>query len=117
MIKVRRPARTMLQLLNTREKVFRPQWEFFFPENVPSPACSLCAGERRRDFVFSASFGVRRQSEEATALWIARSTTFDLSKAASRYACRRTPNFVSLGADNRDRVVLWSAQSRPLFDN
>src|SRR5882672_10563338 len=42
--KARRPARTLLQLLNAREKVFRPQG-FSFPEKIPSPACRLCVAE------------------------------------------------------------------------
>ena len=46
MIKVRRPARTLLQLMNAREKVFRPQWEFFFPEKVPSLSLSLFAWQK-----------------------------------------------------------------------
>ena len=36
----------MLQLLNAREKVFRPQGIFLFPEKVPSPACRRSRGRR-----------------------------------------------------------------------
>jgi len=34
-----------LQLSNVREKVFRPQWEFF-SEKIPSPACQLSRGRK-----------------------------------------------------------------------
>jgi hypothetical protein len=50
MIKVRRPARTILQLLNAREKVFRPQGIFLFPEKVPSPACRFRVAEEVAGF-------------------------------------------------------------------
>ena len=49
--KARRPAQTPLQLLNAREKVFRPQG-FLFSEKIPSPACRLYAAERVTGFVF-----------------------------------------------------------------
>jgi len=50
MIKVRRPARTIVQLLNAREKVFRPQGIFLFPEKVPSPACRFRVAEEVAGF-------------------------------------------------------------------
>jgi hypothetical protein len=40
-------------------------------------------------------FGVRRQSEAATALWLNLETVIGKSKAVSRYACHRTPNSVA----------------------
>ena len=46
MIKVRRPAPTLLQLLNAREKVFRPQWNFFFSGKGPVASLSLSRGRR-----------------------------------------------------------------------
>src|ERR1044072_2255095 len=36
--KARRPARTLQQLVNAREKVFRPQWEFPFQKH-PVATC------------------------------------------------------------------------------
>src|SRR5438477_705964 len=45
--KVRRPARTLQQLLNAREKVFRSQWAFLlFRKMIPSPACRRSRGRR-----------------------------------------------------------------------
>src|SRR5438874_4756232 len=45
--KVRRPALTLQQLLNAREKVFRSQWEFLlFRKMIPSPACRRSRGRR-----------------------------------------------------------------------
>src|SRR5437867_10428655 len=45
MIKVRRPARTLLQLLNAREKVFRPQGFFL---SGRGPVASLSPLRRRK---------------------------------------------------------------------
>jgi hypothetical protein len=50
--KARRPARTLLQLLNAREKVFRPQG-FLFSAKDPVASLSPSRGRRGwRDFVF-----------------------------------------------------------------
>jgi iron complex transport system substrate-binding protein len=35
-----------LQLVNAREKAFRPQWEFFFPKKIPSLSLSHSRGSR-----------------------------------------------------------------------
>jgi hypothetical protein len=42
----------LLQLLNAREKVFRPQWEFFFSKKIPSLACRFFAAEKVAGFDF-----------------------------------------------------------------
>src|SRR5712692_2703206 len=56
MIKVRRPARTLLQLLNAREKVFRPQGIFPFRKRSRRQPVAFVWQERWRDFVFSDSW-------------------------------------------------------------
>jgi len=52
MIKVRRPARTILQLLNAREKVFRPQGVFLFQRRSRRQPVVFAWQERWRDFGF-----------------------------------------------------------------
>src|SRR5262245_49875460 len=42
----------VLQLMNAREKVFRPQWEFFLPKKIPSLSLSPSRG-RRGDGILS----------------------------------------------------------------
>jgi len=37
---------SVLQLVNAREKAFRPQWEFFFPKKIPSLSLSPSRGSR-----------------------------------------------------------------------
>src|SRR5712692_9532749 len=51
MIKVRRPARTMLQLLNAREKVFRPQGIFLSGKD-PVASLSLSRGRKGDGILF-----------------------------------------------------------------
>ncbi len=59
MLKVRRPARTLLQLLNAREKVFRPQGIFPFRKRSRRQPVAFVWQERWRDFVFSDSWQAR----------------------------------------------------------
>src|SRR5207302_2604247 len=54
-------------------------------------------GHRFEDFSCShLLYGVRRQSEAATALWFGMFRKNRRSKAVSRFACHRTPNLHSL---------------------
>src|SRR5437764_6422066 len=43
------------QLLNAREKVFRPPWEFSSQKKIPSPACRLSVAERSTGFCLFSS--------------------------------------------------------------
>ena len=42
----------LLQFLNAREKVFRPQWEYSFSRKIPSPACRFRVAEEVTGFCF-----------------------------------------------------------------
>ena len=111
--KARRPARTLLQLLNAREKVFRPQGIFF---SVKDPVASLSPFARqrgRRDFVFSipqgyASGKIRRlvasdrdlgNRSGSFVLESAKSTIFTHCRNTRSYRRSRPPR--TLAAKNR----------------
>src|SRR6267378_2811786 len=87
-----------LQLENASRKGVQAALGILFSEKIPSPACRFAWQKGRRDFVFSANFGVRRQRR--------RFGFTERSKAASRYACRRTPNSFARDADRAGNVVL-----------
>jgi hypothetical protein len=79
MIKVRRPARTLLQLLNAREKVFRPQGIFSVPEKVPSPACRFRVAEEVTGFcIFKPIWSgpAERSGDGALDYWSRRQSSF-----------------------------------------
>ena len=87
-----------LQLSNASRKGVQAALGNLFSEKDPVASLSLSRGRKVTGFVFSTYFGELRQRRRF------RSTA--RSKAASRYACRRTPNSVDCGADPHPNDVV-----------
>src|SRR6266446_1175054 len=94
-------------LRTPRARVFRPPWEFSSQKRSRRQPVAFAWQKGRRDFVFSANFGVRRQRQ--------RFGFTERSKAASRYACRGTPNSVDRDADRAGNVVLLRSTKENVY--